>query len=75
MDELNIGKQMADCFDKMIDKITKTSIADRLEASLAFDAINGDPSERMVLAEQIQEAINELRREQALKEKGDKSNE
>ena len=62
MDEQNIGKEMADCFDKMIDKITKTPIADRLEASLKYDVINGDSFERSVLTSQIQEAVNVLRR-------------
>ena len=36
-------------------------IEDRLTATLKYDVIHGDESERTILARQIQEAINELR--------------
>ena len=64
MEEQNIGKGMADCFDKIIETIMphKSPIANRLEASLNYDVINGDSFERSVLSSQIQEAIGELRR-------------
>ena len=37
-------------------------IENRLEASLKFDAINGDSYERGVVASQIREAILEIRK-------------
>lgn len=40
----------------------KTPIADRLEASLELDVLNGVPCERIVLAQQIHEAVRDLRR-------------
>jgi hypothetical protein len=36
-------------------------IEDKLEASLRIDAINGEPFERDIVAQQILEAISELR--------------
>lgn len=35
-------------------------IEDRLRASLKYDAINGDTSERFIVSSQIREAINEI---------------
>lgn len=39
----------------------KGYIEDRLQASLKYDVINGDSSERRIFASQVQEAIAELR--------------
>jgi len=52
-----------------------TPIEDRLTASLKYDAINGDASERAVVESQIREAIKvikELRRQAGILLKGDR---
>lgn len=46
-------------------------IEDRLETALRYDVLNGSRDERLILACQIDEAIEELRRLRRLAREGD----
>jgi hypothetical protein len=50
----------------------KTSIEDRLQASINMDAINGNSAEKSVVGRQIQEAIYKIKQQKAVLAERDK---